>query len=360
MSLKISVDYEKALESITKFKEKLKPEVVDKALDVPFTLDLAELKTKLLSMLNNEQKSKVEVKDQALGETQINIKKSDEEIIKHLTGVDLSKVSKTKDYNSLADGNVAVVSNKTMRSTLSQRTSTSLSGVKMPSGVNLRIPMDQLDSFESQQSKALNYYNNAIFVIVDTSGKANYYKNPGIDMSQYVKVQCSTDAGDTEKSRKRWDSGTSNRGFADWTILSEGMDRVKRDFVNMTDVMDKLKEGEYEEAKHILSRVSTKNTDASEIFNKIDDLKEKKSLAPSVEAYNNIVKLIKNLKLVKTVKENSVIYTLASTYDETAKDYGNFQDKIKEEANLWQISNEQKWIKSLIQSIVNLAEKSLR
>lgn len=340
-------------------KKQMKPEVVDKALDAPLSIDLAKLKQRLLNILNNEQKSKVEVKNQGLGDSQINIKKSDEEIIKHLTGVDVSKVSKTKDYNSLADGKVAVISNKTIRGAMNQRTSTSLSGVKMPSGVNLRMRMDEIDTFNGQQAKAQTYFNQSIYVFVDVSGKANYYKNPGIDMTQYVKVVCSRDTGDTNASQKRWETGTGNRGFADWTLLTEGVDRIKRDFVNVTDVVDKVKEGEYDEASRVLNKV-TKNASASEISSKIDDLKTGKSLGPTVNSYNNVVKLIKNLRIEKSVKKDSVSYTLVSTYDETTKDFQNFQDKLREEANLWQISNEKSWINSVVQAIVALAVKSLR
>jgi tetratricopeptide (TPR) repeat protein len=360
MSIKISVDYEKALAGITKIKEKMKPEIIDKSLDSRLTLDLANLKEKLLVMLNNDQKSVLEVKNQNLTDTQIKVRKSDEELIKHLTGVDLTKVSKTKDYNTLADGKLAVISNRVTdgASKIDQLNGAPTS--RMSSGVNLRLPIGEADSFESQYNQALNYYNNAVFVFIDNNGKANYYVNPGIDMSRFVKVVCSREAGNTVKSSDKWDSHRDKRGFADWTLLKEGLDVIKRDFINITDVIEKLKEGDYDEAKHIYSRVGKNNTQSNEIFNKIDDLKQKKDLSPTVESYNNIVKLIRNLKLEKTIKEDSTFYTLVSTYDETVKDYANFQDKIKEEADLWQISNEQDWIKTLVDSIVDLAEKSLR
>lgn len=357
MSLKITVDDAEALAVIDTIKKQMKPQVINKSLDLTLSADLARLKVKLLSMLNNETKSKVEVKNQSLGDTQINIKKSDEELIKHLTGVDLTKVSQTKDYNTLADGKLAVITNKTASKPIDSLNGSPTS--RMSSGVNLRLPIGEADSFESQYNQALNYFNNATFVFVDNNGKANYYVNPGIDMTRFVKVVCSRESGNTGRSSDKWDSHRDKRGFADWTLLAEGVQEVKKNFVNITDVIDKLKEGDYDEAKHILSRVSRKGLQSTDVFSKIDELKEKKSLAPSVEAYNNIVKLIRNLKLEKTVKKDSVSYTLVSTYDDTTKDFENFQDKLRDEANLWQISNEHKWIMTLIQAISKLCEKSL-
>jgi hypothetical protein len=178
-------------------------------------------------------------------------------------------------------------------------------------------------------------------------------------MRQYVKVVCSRDTGNTGPAQQRWNTGTSNRGFADWTILTEGVDRIKRDFVNITDVVDKVKDGEHEEAKNILNKV-TKGVSSAEVSTKIDDLKNNRSLTPSVSAYNNIVKLIKNLKLHKTIKKDSVSYTLVSTFDENAKDYADFQEKIKTESKLWQISNENKWIMVIVQAITKLAAKHMR
>jgi len=360
MSIKITVDYQKALAGFEKIKKQLRPEVINKSLDPTLTIDLAKLKLKLFNMLNNDQKSKVEIKNQALGETQVTIKKSDQEVIKHLTGIDIDKVSMNKDNNTLADGKVAVISNKTIRATLDKRTGTSLTGLKMPSGVNLRISMNEIDSFDSQQARAENYFNEAVYVFVDANGKSNYYKNPGIDMKSYIKVVCSKDSGKTGPSEQRWNTGTSNRGFADWTLLTEGVDRIKRNFINITDVVDKIKEGDHEEAKSVLEKVSQRSTTTTTVASKIDNLKENKDLSPSVSSYSNIVKLIKNLKIEKTIKTDSVIYTLVSTYDETIKDYGSFQDKIGQEANLWQVSNEKHWIQAIVNSIVRLAVKSLR
>jgi hypothetical protein len=243
---------------------------------------------------------------------------------------------------------------------------------RMSSGVNLRLPMSPADTFENQYAQAVSYYNNAIFAIVDNSGKVNYYQNPGIDMTQYVKVVCSNKPGDTERSRQvfdRYKDGTRPGGressgkiqdFADWTLLKDGLDKVKSSFINVTDVIDKVKEGEHSEAKAVLEKVSQRATASNNLAEKVDDLKDNKKLDPSVQSYNNIVKLLKNLKLEKSVKKDRTFYTLVSQYDENVEDYEKFQERLIREVRLWKIENEQSWVQELLKSIRKLVEKSLR
>ena len=360
MSLKITVkNLDKVDKLFTNMKDNIKPQVIDKGLDSVLQQDLAKLKIQLMQTVNNEIKSKVVLQKDKGQTEEVAIKKSDQEVIKHLTGVDLNSVSKTRDFNTLADGKVAVVSNKTLQKATIDRMNGGPTS-KMSSGVNLRLPMSEADTFDNQYAQALDYYNGAVFVIVDNNGKANYYKNPGIDMTQYVKVVCSKDAGTTDRSKDRWDKHRDKRGYADWSLLQEGLDRVKRDFINLTDVIDKVKDGEHEEAQNVLSKVAQKTQAASTISEKVSDLKDNKKLEPSVAAYNNIVKLLKNLKLLKSVKNDRVFYTLVSDYDENGADYEKFQERLTSEVKFWKLDNEQRWVETLVKSITGLASKLLR
>jgi tetratricopeptide (TPR) repeat protein len=359
MSLKISVNNEQALKVIDNLKSKLKPEVIDKGLDAILAKDLAILKVNLLAILNKEATSKVISSTQDLGQTEIKLPKSDEELIKHITGVDLTKVTKTKDFNTLADGKLAVISNKTSgKAKIDQLNEHTTS--PMSSGVNLRLPMNEYESFESQYSQAINYYNNATFVFVDNNGKANYYLNPGVDITRHIKVVCSKETGNTEKANERWEKHRDKRGFADWTLLSSGVDAIKRDFINITDIIDKIKTGDYEDAKGILNRVSQRSSQATDLFNKIDNLKNEESLTPSVKAYNNAVKLIKNLKLEKTVKKDRTSYTLVSTFDENTEDFQKFQEKMQQTIKLWKISNEKRLVRDITLILIDFIKKTVR
>lgn len=360
MNIKMSISgLDKVDNLFTGLKKQMKPEVIDRGLDAQLAKDLAELKAKMLTTVNKEIRSQIPVQTKDAGETEVNIRKSDEEMVKHLTGVDLSKLAKTRDYNTLADGNVAVVSNKDLnKATIDKMNGGPTS--KMSSGVNLRLPMSEFDTFENQYSQALNYYNNAIFVFVDNNGKSSYYINPGIDLSQYVKVVCSKEGGNTEGSNNRWDKHRDKRGYADWTLFSSGVEAIKDQFINITDVVEKLKEGQYDEAKGVLNKVSQKSNRTFDYAEKIDNLKNNDKLDPSVESYNNLIRLLKNLQIEKSIKNDRTFYTLVSTYDENTKDFQNFQETLLKEVRFWKITNEQKWVSTLVKAIVALSTKLLR
>lgn len=341
------IDTEKLISDIAKT---IKTQVIDIALDSELNKDLTTLKADLMTSITKGIASTVPVQATDATVEQVTVKKSDQEMIQHLTGVDLSKINKTKDFNTLADGKLAIVQNK-VKSKIDKSTGEPTS--KMSAGVNLRLPMSEGDTFENQHSKALNYYNNAMFVFPDNNGTMNYYLNPGMDLSSYVKVVCSTEAGDGKVSTDRWDRiAKHGSNHADWTLLRSGLDVVKQSFVNITDVIDKMKEGDFDTASGVLQKVGQKSQAAATYTEKIDDLKNDKKLDPSVSSYNNAVKLIKNLKLEKSIKKDRTFYTLVSTYDEDNKDYQDFQQKLMHEVKMWKLGNQQKYISTMIKAIV--------
>lgn len=380
MQVKIIIkNLEKTEKLFENIKTKIKPEVIDKSLDEVLARDLAELKKRLLTLINDDMKSKVVIQEQEGKPEQILMKKSDQEIVKHFTGVDLQNVSKTRDYTTLADGNVAVVSNKTLNKYNVDKMAANPTS-KMSSGINLRLPMSEFDSFENQYAKALSYYNQALVLIVDENGKTNYYLNPGIDMSQYVKVVCSREIGDTSASRERWYKHRDKRGFADWALTAEGVEKVKKNFIKYNDIMDKLKEGDFREAQNIHNHKSTKqgyndstrklDSDITQkvdvdktqkidtdITQKISDLDNKTAVDPSVQAYTNIVKLIKNLRIHKEKFPDRVVYNLVSFYDENSQDFANVSEILKREVKMLKISNEKKWIRTILAHIIKLVKK---
>lgn len=374
MNIKISVKNLEKVENLFKnLSENVKPEVIDKSLDETLKKDIANFKLKLLKTLNSEMTSKVSIQAEPGKTEEVMFKKSDQEIIKHLTGVDLQAVSKTRDYNTLADKGLVVVSKKTLqKADLDNMSGPPTS--KMSSGVNLRLPMSQADTFESQYARALDYFNNAMFVIIDNNGKTRYLKNPGVDLTQYVKIVCSNKAGDSERSRQVFDrhrygtrpdnrlSSGKQQDFADWSILKDGLDVINKKFIDISDIVEKVKNAEYSEAQDRLRSLTNKiatNTDIG-LAEKIDELKQGKKLDPTVESYNNVVKLVKNLKLEKTIRKDRTFYTLVSYYDENTKDYEKFQDRLVSELKMWKVSNEKKWVGVIVKSIVALTKKLLR
>lgn len=341
------IDTEKLISDLSKT---IKSEVIDIALDSELNKDLQTLKADLMTSITKELVSPVPVQTTDAGEEQVPVKKSDQEMIKHLTGVDLSKINKTKDFNTLADGKLAVVQNK-VKTKIDKSTGEPTS--KMSAGVNLRLPMSEGDTFENQHSKALNYYNNAMFVFTDSNNRTNYYLNPGMDLSSYVKVVCSTEAGDGKTSTDRFDRISKHgSAHADWTLLRSGLDVVKQSFINITDVVDKMKEGDFDTASGVLQKVGQKSQAIGNYTEKINDLKNDTKLDPTVSSYNNVVKLIRNLKLEKSIRKDRTFYTLVSTYDADSKDYQDFQQKLMAEVKMWKLANQQNYVAIMIKAIV--------
>jgi hypothetical protein len=192
-----------------------------------------------------------------------------------------------------------------------------------------------------------------MFVFTDNNNKVNYYLNPGMDLSSYVKVVCSTEAGDGKTSTDRFDRIAKHGSpHADWTLLRSGLDVVKQSFINITDVVDKMKEGDFDTASGVLQKVGQKSQSVGTYTDKINDLKNDTKLDPTVSSYNNVVKLIRNLKLEKSIKKDRTFYTLVSTYDADSKDYQDFQQKLMSEVKMWKLANQQNYIAIIIKAIV--------
>ena len=358
MDIKLQVKgLDETIKKLSKLKDHIKPEVVDKGLDAVLTKDLTELKQELLSIVNEQMKTKVSTRTEDQQDVTSDMPKSDTEIIKHLTGLDISKFSDTKDFSTLTDSKVALIVNKTFKQQMSGGSGGPTS--RMSSGVNLRLTMDAMDTFDTQYAKAVDYFNTAMFVFVD-NGITYYYVNPGIDMTNYVKVVCSRDTGNTPGAQKRWDTHAEKRGYADWTLLSPGVDLIKDKFIKLNDVADAVKEGDYDKAQNFLNRAGLSTSKTETFESKLDDLKKKQNLAPSVQAYNNIVRLVRNLKLEKKITKSQNTYILVSAFDETIEDYSNFQDRLREEVLMWKIDNEQRWVQALVGVILNVIKDLLR
>lgn len=353
MQIKFTIrGLEETDELVSKIVKAIKSEIIDNSLDSPLGMDLNDLKSRLLKAIVTELRSPVTIQTPDIKEEKIEVKKSDQEMIKHITGVDVANLQKTKDYSTLADGKLVIVSKKGPDKTAVDN-SLGPKPSKRSSGVNLRLPMSPADTFENQYAQALDYFNKSVFAIADNNGNMDYYMNPGIDLTQYVKVVCSTEVGDTEKAHKRWDNTASKRGFADWTLLKSGLDIVKDRFIKLNNVVDKMKEGDYDSATETLSKLSSKSTATTNIAEKIDNLKKGDKLSPTVDSYNNSVKLVKNLKLEKSVKKDRTFYTLVSKYDEASKEYHNFEQKLKQEVRMMKLTKQQKYVSTLVKSINN-------
>lgn len=361
----------KALKIIKELRVEIEENIIATGLDKTVTIELKQLKTEMLYIINTGAKSKITLQKDDFFE-ELKIAKVDVEMIKFLRNVDLENVSQTKGYNSLVQGGVSVVSSKRLKKAVSD-----MLGAKptspMSSGVNVRIPMSESATLESHLSRATKYFNSALFVLVDERGISRYYFNPGIDLSKYVKVVCSNTPGNSERAQQvfdrhktgarpgnRQDSKRTPNDYADYSLLQSGLELVKDKFVDLTEVIEKLKYGEYEEAKYILTGKRTMSPNLEEVLNKIELYKKGKQLAPSTKAYRNVVEILKNLELKKTKQKGRTYYTLVTRFDPNAEGTSEVQETLAKQVKLWKISSKDKWVETLVKKKLKIIQKLMR
>jgi hypothetical protein len=344
------------LTDIEKLKKDVRKNIVDYGLDERLSSDIIQLKRKLLGFVNTaKQQVEVPVKKD---EPQLTTTKSEEELIKHFTGLDAQTIRKNKNFSDLVDNKVAFVrKDKNMLGN-------DPAPHKMTPGIQYQLDMSQFDTFETQHSKALDYFNNALYVI-EEGGVRRFFVNPGgHDLSRFVKVVCTKDTGDTAAARERFESYRNGNdrsrnvgGMASWTLRKEGIDYVKKNFVDMTDVIEKIQNGQEDEAISSANAKSGRSTTIRDFQEKVQDIKEKKNLAPSVEAYVNIVKLIKSMRILKTMYSEGVRYSLVTNDSSSTNDKDEeFLDKIRNEIYMWEVAHQEKWVSTLLRKINKLLQ----
>lgn len=348
--MSVTSNIDKVAADLTKYITKeVKDKIVPSGLDKTLEKSKRNLAKKLLTMVGDiRENRRVTVRD--VQEGIIDIPKSEEEIIKQLTGVDVQHFNKTKDYTHITESNIVFAHQN--------------QGKGSAKRVRLRLPMNPGDTYKSQLNQAKAFFNKTIFAIPDEAGNMKYYVNPGIDMSKYVKVVCSTKKGDdsTSESEDRFSRTTENNDYAEWSIFQNTIDEViKKDFIDITPSIEDIKKGDSGEAFVKLNR--EKNTERIlEIKEKINKIKNNQELNPGMEAYNNLVGLIRSLKITKKLTKTGVVYSLEANFNEPTQVPAGaegpislerqFFDRLKTTIAIWKLNNTENWINALVREIV--------
>lgn len=325
--------------ALKKFNDQIQNELIEKGLDKAIDHSLWKLKADLKYFINEDVRGTSAHQPRTTSDTSLtNMPKTDQDIIKYLTGLDVGNLSKTKDYTTAIDSNVVVSNNLRVR---------------------LRLPISDYETFDQNYQRALDYFNKAIFVFVDGSGNVSYYLNPGIDLTSFVKVVCSRDTGDTTKARNKFDKyknsnnmprqGDSEIGrFADWSLKQDAVSMIKSKFINITNVVKDIKEGNTEGAKSRL-RLESAGALNKDIVEKVNDIDDKSKLSPELAIHSNIMSLINNLKIEKKLSPKLTQYELVSSYSDLEdKKSLKFFDEVHNLINTWIINNTNYWIEAFI------------
>jgi hypothetical protein len=348
--INISSNAFQLVKDLERFKKELNT-TIKIGLDKPLSDSVQELKDVLLSVINKDIKDNKTQSANTLNEKDLDIPKSQDEIIKHLTNVDLNQIRTKKDYTTFVENKALIVNEHRVR---------------------LRIPMSGAETFDMQHSQAISFFNKATFIFNDGQGNLSYHINPGIDMSQYVKVVCSRDTGDTPKSRKKFDNYKNSKKmprqdsseigrFSEWSLKQDAVKYIKQAFININPIIKDIQNGDYDDALLKLhTSYSGNNPNIQNVKNKVEELRDKKNLQPSTEAYSNIISLIRNMKFAKSIAPTAVRYTLISNYNSSAEQEANekiFMDEIQRQIFIWGSINEKLWFYKLAQVIEKFIER---
>jgi len=381
-----------SFDSIIEFKKELRKQVIENGLDSSITLSTKELKTELQYIINKKirmnetpgaQPGIVNTAVNGLGQSVVNIPKSEDELLKFLTNgsTDPSKYNKTRDYTSLSEAGIVFGHNSR--------------GTAAANRVTLRMDIEPGDTVQDQYQKAAKFFSSAMIGLPSSSGEMTYFVNPGIDLSAFVKIKCSTVTGDENvRTRKglnppeRFDRA-SKKGYAEWTIKQEAIDVVRKDFINITDILTLIKNGDLERASQLLT-LQDKNQKLVPMKEQLDKLITKPDsnffqdnqgrwrikagtyeggrfatleeiltyIPLSTQAYMNAVKLINNLKIVKKITDEEVVYTIMSTFsDFQAKEEVDFYTYIEKAIRAWVVGHENYWFNALVKKVEALIKK---
>jgi hypothetical protein len=342
------------------FKKAVREKIIENGLDISLTLSTKDLKSELSYVVN--QKIMMNKPDptapntpnpttNGLSQPTVNIPKSEDELLKFLTNgkTDPSKYNKAKDFSTLNESNIVFGFGS--------------KGTAAANRVTLRMEIDDQETVSTQFQKAQAFFQNAVFALPDSAGNMNYYMNPGIDISQFVKIKCSVLAGDGDsKTRKgmspveRFNRNKTSKGYADWTLKQDAVDMIRKNYVNITEVMSFLKQGDTDRAQTLLDVVD-KNNKLTDVKTQITKLQTNANIPTTTQSYTNAIKLVNNLKLIKKISQEEVIYTLISDFDDFANNEIDFFENIKKAIRGWVRDHEDYWFASLVKRVEKLIKE---
>jgi hypothetical protein len=357
MQVNIKVDSKNVEKLLSNLQNTLKQTIEGEILDPKLNASLVELKKQLLLKLETLKLQPKKTKTKAtnnLGQEVFDISKIQNDVLKFFTGskAGYTEYNESKSFSEVIETNI-LVGHHSKNSMEANR-------------VTLRMNINPEDTAESHYAAAVNYINKAVFILPDTSGKLNYYINPGIDLSDKVKIKCSTQTGinrekpkkgltpeerfEKDATRKRADSDSP---YAEWTLKQEAVDTIRKSFINITSIMDNIKKGDFETAERLAEHLDSKKK--TKIQDKLIALKKGALANEPLADYKNVTDFINSLKWVKKKKKNEVRYIIVSKKATLEK------DTVKELGLLvkqWCSIEKIQWFRYFIKQFVKLLRKS--
>lgn len=324
-------------------------ETLQTGMDEAIAASVPALQSELKRIVNTAIRNVQETTAQSAKNENVNIPKADEDLLNHLTGIDIKEINKTKKTTTTIDSKTMVVQRDKWGGPLAR----------------VRMDVGPGETVESQYAKARNFFNAAMFAIPQRDGSVRYLVNNGADLSRYIKIVCSTDTGITDKSEKRLERFKQVGGTAEWTLKQKAFDEVieheNSGFLDLSQVVTNLKDGKYREARLQLERHAAANANSRPLIEKlseqVDKLDSNKDVSKDIQLQQDIINLINGIKVLKQFTKDKTLYTLVTDTSLTESENQSFFDSMMAKISDWVLNYEVKWFNSLVIKVQKLIKK---
>jgi hypothetical protein len=226
------------------------------------------------------------------------------------------------------------------------------------------------ESFKSAFNEAMEQFNKAIIAIINVDNTVSYFYNPGISLERFVKVHCSRSTDEGAQIKRFGD--LSGREHIHWQLMSEPKkdtgnleEFVRKNFVNITPVVDKVKDADTQGAKEVAEIIlrNTPSTAKNVNFNQdeqyknileaIESVDKQKEEIPSLKLYTRLVETVKNMKAHKKLKNAGAEYSIVTGGTDPVS-LDEFTTELRRVYLLWNLRERDFWVETINRAIQNV------
>lgn len=304
---------------------------------------LPELKATLQSILVRMYNSKEEspTPSNSSNSNDLGISNLRKDLIKEIFGQDLALASKAPD-NKNPNSNVFVNRDKRIKSWQ---------------------PISDSSTYEGEETRFKNRLMNSLIVDFAT-GRVHA---PDPETIKGIKVECSTDTGQTLDSSKKFDAYKNSQQItrtqstyqrvAIWTVRQADVKLIMDNAISVDDIINEVLQGHYGSAKDLL-REKNKNGTYNTAIENIDNIQKGKFVNTNLETFQKLKTLINNLRIKRTDSKRKTTISLVTSYNnETEEQAIDFFTEMRKYIYIWMVNNQEKWINAILNAIQDVAKK---
>jgi len=369
----------KSFEDMSKLVGVLREEVIEKGLDKPIQQSLPKLKKELKDLLTSKVRSvetitpvkKDEGPYRAEGTELIDISKSEETIIKHITKGKANPEKSNKSKDSLEYLDAGMIYGKFNKNA---------SGAG--NRITLRLPITPGETVESQRAKAESFFKTAFLAIPESDETTRFFMpTKKVSINKYVKIKCSHGKKDSDsyidpktgKKRKtvseqerfdldsKRDRKDSDQPYAEWTLYQSyfkdvNVDPKSKGYIEVSDVISNIKEGNFQEASNVAKAVNI-DGHLNDIVEQTEKIENNDDLDLDMQGYRDLLSFINGLKVEKKIKKEKVDYYIVSQYNAPDEKYEDIIYEFKRTLRDWIQVNFETWWKKFQVIITKVLRK---